>query len=210
LALANVGAAGVAAVAAAPAAVTARLVRLRLDSGSAPGRWALPRVDVAGVAAGLTGLVELELRGYLLTGGGLPLLLWAFGRAQGRGGAGIDGDDVVANTNGDGDSGGTDHTPRRSLPPLTSVTLTRCFGVWDLDGAARTHDPDVFPVGYASPLPRLSRVAVIGGRPGAAGRAAATGGGVGPRRRLRAAYREVDWVEAEADEVSPVPPGFEW
>jgi len=91
LALANVGAAGVAALAAAPAAVTARLVRLRLDSGCTPGRWALPRVDAAGVAAGLSGLLELELRGYRLTGGGLPLLLWAFGRAPGGGGGGAEG-----------------------------------------------------------------------------------------------------------------------
>ncbi|KAK1870319.1 hypothetical protein I4F81_012781 [Pyropia yezoensis] len=192
--LVNISSAGVAALVstAAGTAVAARLTRLVLDSGIAQGRLGVARIDVAALGGVLPLVRVLDLRAFRLDGGGVPLLLWALGRAQGGGGG-----------------GGGGLSPPLS-PPLTSVTLDSCMGVWALAGAARLGDPDVFPIGYSCPLPRLRRVALFGCT---TARVFGEGGppeaGTGPHRRVRAAYPAVEWVE-EGLLVDPLPPLFEW
>lgn len=188
--LVNISSAGVAALVstAAGTAVAARLTRLVLDSGIAQGRLGVARIDVAALGGVLPLVRVLDLRAFRLDGGGVPLLLWALGRAQGGGGG-----------------GGGGLSPPLS-PPLTSVTLDSCMGVWALAGAARLGDPDVFPIGYSCPLPRLRRVALFGCT---TARVFGEGGppeaGTGPHRRVRAAYPAVEWVE-EGLLVDPLPP----
>ncbi|GAB0490604.1 hypothetical protein MMPV_001841 [Pyropia vietnamensis] len=204
--LVNISSAGVGALvgAAAGAAVAARLTRLVLDSGVPAGRLGVAGIDVAALGGVLLRVRVLELRAYRLDGGGVPLLLWAIGRAQAWRRAIAD----VCGSSGCGDSGRL--LLPLSLPPLTSVSLDSCMGVWALAGAATLGDPDVFPIGYDCPLPQLRRVALFGCT---TARALAEGGppevGSGPRRRVRAAYPAVEWVEERAP-VDPPPPLFEW